>query len=159
MRIIAFSDSHRHYDRVHKLFEETHLTTDLYIFLGDGESDLENIPALYPDKTILSVCGNCDFRSLNPSVGTTEVMGKKIIFTHGHNQLVNFGISRLKKLAADNGADLVLFGHTHERYCDYQDGVYYVNPGSIGEPRDGKSPSYAAIDILKQGILVTHAEI
>lgn len=159
MRIIAFSDSHRHYQNVHKLFETTHLTTDLYIFLGDGENDLDNLIYLYPDKKILSVAGNCDFGSLNPRMGSVEVCGKKILFTHGDHQNVRYGISRLKSLARDNGADVVLYGHTHCRRCDYEDGVYFINPGSIGSPRDGLSPSYAAIDIIPAGVLCTHVDI
>lgn len=160
MRIIVFSDSHRHYDRVHRLFETTHLSTDLYIFLGDGEGDLELIPTLYPGKEILSAAGNCDFRSMNPLVGETTVCGKKIVYTHGHMQMVRFGISGLKSLAEQNGADIALFGHTHIRYLNYENGVYYLNPGSLGEPRDGKAPSYAIIDILRDGgILASHAEL
>ena len=159
MRVIAFSDSHRHYQNVHKLFEATHLTTDLYIFLGDGENDLDNLIYLYPDKKILTVAGNCDSGSLAPGVGTADVCGKKIIFTHGHNHGVNYGMSELKRLAVQNGADVVLYGHTHERRCDYEDGVYYINPGSIGSPRDGLPPSYAAIDIIPAGVLCTHVDI
>ncbi len=159
MRIIAFSDSHRHYSRVHKLFEQTHLSTDLYIFLGDGEGDLDNIPSLYPGKDILSVSGNCDFGSFTPAVSVTEAAGKKILFTHGHMQGVRFGLSHLKELAASNNADIVLFGHTHIRLNKYEDGIYYINPGSLGEPRDGLPPSYAVIDIIPGGVLVTHAEL
>ena len=159
MRIIAFSDSHRHSRNVHKLFEQTQLTTDLYIFLGDGEGDLDDIRSLYPNKRIVSVAGNCDFASMEPFVGAVTVEGKKIIYTHGHHQGVGFGLGGLKKLAADNGADVVLFGHTHERSCEYEDGVYYINPGSIGKPRDCLPPSYAAIDIIPAGVLCTHAEL
>ena len=159
MRIIAFSDSHRHYQNVRKLFEQTALTTDLYIFLGDAEGDLDDIPSLYPDKRILCVAGNCDRGSMEPFVGTVEVEGKKIIYCHGHLQHVNFGLTGLKKLAKDNGADLVLYGHTHVRRCEYKDGVYYINPGSLGLPRDGLAPSYAAIDIIPAGILCTHSDL
>ena len=159
MRIIAFSDSHRHYHNVRKLFEQTQLTTDLYIFLGDGEGDLDDIGIFYPDKRILTVAGNCDYSSMEPFIGTVEVEGKKIIYTHGHLQNVRYGLGDLKKLASDNGADVVLFGHTHERRCDYENGVYYINPGSIGNPRDGLPPSYAAIDVIPAGILCTHAEL
>ncbi len=159
MRIIAFSDSHRNSRNVHKLFENTALTTDLYIFLGDSEGDLDDIPMLYPDKKIISVAGNCDYSSMDPFVAVTEACGKKIVCTHGHLQHVSFGLSGLKKLAQDNEADLVLFGHTHERRCEYKNGVYYINPGSIGKPRDGKGPSYAAIDIIPAGILCTHCDL
>lgn len=159
MRIIAFSDTHRHCDSVHKLFECEHLSADLFIFLGDVEKDLENMNVLYPGKDILSVPGNCDIGSKNPIVATVEVMGKKIVFTHGHNHMVRFGISKLKRLATENAADIVLFGHTHVRHSSYEDGVYYINPGSLGEPRDGKAPSYAIIDIIPGGVLVSHAEL
>lgn len=159
MRIIAFSDSHRNYHNVQKLFEHTHLTTDIYIFLGDGSDDLENIRMFYPDKQILTVAGNCDYRSVDPLMATVEVCGKKILYTHGHMHAVNFGISWLKKLAAENGADVILYGHTHQRRCDYEDGVYYINPGSIGNPRDGLSASFAAIDVIPAGILCTHVSI
>lgn len=159
MRIIAFSDSHRHSRSVHRLFEQTALTTDLYIFLGDGEGDLDDIPMLYPNKTVLCVSGNCDYYSMDPPVATVEVCGKKIVYCHGHLQHVGFGLSGLYGLAKDTGADLVLFGHTHERRCEYKDGVYYINPGSLGLPRDGLAPSYAAIDVLPAGILCTHAEL
>ncbi len=159
MRIIAFSDTHRHRDRVHRLFQETQLTTDLYIFLGDVLPDIENMNSLYPGKEILSVPGNCDFGSYDPDTVTTEVMGKIIVCTHGHRYGVRFGISGLKNLAAEKSADLVLFGHSHIRYCNYVDGVYYVNPGSLGEPRDGLKPSYAVIDVIPEGILVSHAEL
>lgn len=159
MRIIAFSDSHRHYDRVHGLFERTHLSADLYIFLGDVLSDLDNIPYLYPDKNILSVPGNCDFGSRKPLIGVTGAAGKKIIYTHGHMHWVKYGLSKLTELAAQNSADMVLFGHTHQRCSEYLNSVYYINPGSLGEPRDGRAPSYAIIDILPSGVLVSHSEL
>lgn len=159
MRIIVFSDSHRNHRNVRKLFEQTYLTTDLYICLGDTEGDLDDIPALYPDKQILQVAGNCDYGSNLPVMDTVTAEGKKIIFTHGHQHMVNFGLFKLKSLAEDNSADVVLFGHTHARRCEYKDGVYYINPGSLGKPRDGLAPSYAALDIIPAGVLCTHAEL
>ena len=159
MRIIAFSDSHRHAKNVRQLFEQTYLTTDLYIFLGDGEGDLDEILNIYPDRRILISAGNCDYCSKDPQIGITEVCGKRIVYCHGHMQHVGFGLSGLMKLADDNDADIVLFGHTHERRCDYINGVYYINPGSLGQPRDCLPPSYAAIDIIPAGILCTHAEL
>ena len=159
MRIIAFSDSHRNYHNVHKLFEQTALTTDIYIFLGDGISDLDNIVMLYPNKRIVAVTGNCDWHSMEPYINSIEVEGKKIIFTHGHMHDVRSGLDGLKRLAEQNSADVVLYGHTHVRSCDYDNGVYYINPGSLGNPRDGLAPSYAAIDIIPAGVLCTHAEL
>lgn len=159
MRIIVFSDSHSSFWNVRKMLEATNSTTDAYIFLGDGDSDLRIARKLYPEKPFLCVAGNCDYASHEPPVGVFEAAGKKIVYTHGHLQHVDFGLSGLKNLANDNAADVVLYGHTHVRACDYNDGVYYINPGSIGKPRDGKGPAYAALDIIPAGILCTHCDL
>lgn len=159
MRITVFSDSHRCHRNVHAFFEQTRLFTDLYIFLGDSEGDLDNVSVLCPDKQILKVAGNCDYGSYDPTVGVYETEGQRFLYTHGHVQHVNFGLGGLKQLAKDNGATAVLFGHTHERRCDYIDGVYFINPGSLGKPRDGLGPSYCVIDVTKSGILVTHCDL
>ncbi len=159
MRIIVFSDSHGSFRNVKKMLESTASTTDAYIFLGDGESDVKFAREAYPDKLFLCVSGNCDFGSSEQKVGVFEAAGKKIIYTHGHFQHVGFGMSYLENLAKDNAADVVLYGHTHVRSCEYKDGVYYINPGSIGKPRDAKPPSYAALDIIPAGILCTHCDV
>ena len=47
--------------------------------------------------------------------------------------------------------------------CDgkilYEDGRYYVNPGSLSKARDGSRNSYAVIDIEENGILPNIIEI
>lgn len=61
--------------------------------------------------------------------------------------------------------DFVFFGHTHYRMCRKAGKTIFINPGSLGQPRDGKGYSYCIIDIetarhnfmtvnLKQEILV-----
>ena len=56
-------------------------------------------------------------------------------------------------------ADIVLFGHTHERlekYIPTDDGGFYLfNPGSIG----GFKPSYGIINIADSGILLSHGSL
>lgn len=158
MKIIAFSDSHRRSDRVDKLFEKTHLYADLYVFTGDGLDDIENMFYLYPEKKIYAVAGNCDFSSMEPFVREFEASGKKIVITHGHYQHAKFGRSGLEKLARDTKADIVIYGHTHEKKCEYVDGVYYINPGSLGKPNDF-DPSYALIEVLPSGVLCTHCTL
>ena len=45
------------------------------------------------------------------------------------------------------GADLVVLGHTHVPYEVKRQGVWVVNPGSVGMPKDGDSrASYAVLD-------------
>lgn len=158
MKIIALSDSHRRSDRVDKLFEKTHLYADLYVFTGDGLDDIENMFYIYPEKKILCVSGNCDFAAREPFVAQTALCGKNIVITHGHIQRAKSGLAGLKRLAADTGADIVIFGHTHEKTCTYEDGIYYINPGSLGAPHDGV-PSYAVIDVSEKGVLCSHVAL
>ena len=68
----------------------------------------------------------------------------------------NLDIAKL--FARKNGADILLYGHTHIAFTDYDDGLYIMNPGSCGRPREGL-PSYGIIDITKAGVAMHTAEI
>ncbi|MCD7847872.1 MAG: YfcE family phosphodiesterase [Oscillospiraceae bacterium] len=156
MRIIAFSDSHGLHARVEDLINRTKDTTDIYLFAGDVLKDVRNIPEMFPDVKLVTVPGNCDYTSGDLPIQVVEAAGKKIILTHGHLHHVKYGLESLQELAYQNRADVVVYGHTHCRACDYINGIYYVNPGSLALPKDGLPPSYATIDIFpnEKGILV-----
>lgn len=113
---------------------------------------------MFPDIRLIKVPGNCDYSSMEPFIAFTEECGKKIVLTHGHLHRAKYGLDDLKRLAKNNNADIVVYGHTHIRAVDYSDGVYYINPGSLALPKDGLPPSYAIIDILPGGILATVAD-
>ncbi len=158
MRVIAFSDSHGRQGAVARLLSMTCKTTQLYLFAGDGLGDVEAVLKDYPDIRLLSVKGNCDLGSRAAEVAGCKVENTSIIVTHGHNRGVKYGTDGLERLAYENKAQLVVYGHTHCRACEYKNGVYYVNPGSLSLPRDGLGASYAAIDIIPAGVLVTLAD-
>ena len=159
MRVIAFSDSHGRAAAVARLFSETAATTQLYLFAGDGQSDVNFALESYQGLDVRRVRGNCDYCSKEPDVLLVEAGNCRILLTHGHNHVVKYGTDELERMAYENKAQLVVYGHTHCRDCRYSNGVYYVNPGSIALPRDGLAPSYAAIDIIPAGILVTLADL
>ncbi len=158
MRIIAFSDSHGKYDRIEKLIQRTKDSCGLYLFAGDNLRDADGLEISYPGIKLIKVPGNCDFSATEPPIAVVEECGKKIILTHGHLHRAKYGLDDLKRLAKQNEADIVVYGHTHVRAVDYCDGVYYINPGSLALPKDGLPPSYAIIDILPAGILATAAD-
>ena len=158
MRIIVISDTHRGFDAMYSIFERN-TDAELFIFLGDGERELDDIKCLYPDKKILSVAGNCDLASFARDVELTTQASKRILFLHGHSHGVKCGIGEIVRLARENNADIVLFGHTHKRYYCYEDGLHILNPGSASMPRDGKKPSYAYIDITDAGIVCNHVDV
>ena len=160
MRIIGFSDTHGNYSAMHKIFKRNG-DADLFIFLGDGERDLDSLRVQYLDKKIVNVSGNCDFASLTPEndIYMTD-NGIKIFFTHGHKWGVKYSTDRLFYKAKEIGAQIALFGHTHCRYYAYEEGIHILNPGSAGQPRDGKPASYAYIDITKDGgIFCSHVDL
>ena len=50
-----------------------------------------------------------------------------------------------KRQAKKRGADIVLFGHTHNQYTEYQESLCIMNPGSVA------NGDYGVIDITPKG--------
>jgi uncharacterized protein len=48
--------------------------------------------------------------------------------------------------------DVVVFGHTHERYCASLEGTLYLNPGYAGKPRANQPRSVAVLECDDTGI-------
>lgn len=147
------SDSHRATGNLFEIVEKHINTTNLFIFLGDGENDFDDVLALYPDLKYERVSGNCDWYSTYPLYKSITAQGKKIFFSHGHPFHVKFGYDEIIRAARTEKADICLFGHTHNQYTNYDDGLYIMNPGAV---RDGK---YGMIDITKSGIMLIPAKL
>ena len=57
------------------------------------------------------------------------------------------------------GADLVVLGHTHVQYEIKRNGVWIVNPGSVGMPKDGDPrASYAVLDTVTRQVSLGRVE-
>ena len=145
MRALIFSDSHGDFYSLRRAVEHQLEKSQLFVFCGDGLKDWEKLQFLYPSKQFLAVRGNCDFGYDAPVVRMTEFAGKRILLAHGHTFYVKSGLSLLQQSALKNQAELVLFGHTHLSQTSYEEGIWYVNPGSIGASRDGRK-TYAFVD-------------
>lgn len=58
------------------------------------------------------------------------------------------------------GADLLILGHTHVPYVYGVSNRMVVNPGSVGQPRDGDPrASYMLIDVEDGEVVVTHRRV
>lgn len=58
------------------------------------------------------------------------------------------------------GADLLILGHTHVPYVYGVGNRMVVNPGSVGQPRDGDPrASYMLIDVEDGEVFVTHRRV
>ena len=151
MRIVVFSDSHNNFAVLHKIIK-AQPSAELFIHLGDGEAEFDDLCSQYPNKPLLAVRGNCDWVSFKNTEELLTCNGKRVFFTHGHLFNVKVGLESLKNYARGLGADIAMFGHTHAALTAYEDGLYLFNPGSVSLPKDGR-PSYGILDITEAGIV------
>lgn len=157
MKILVFSDSHGR-DEYMKKALEMHPDAEAAIFLGDGLSDFLSLSNVNIAK--LYVRGNCDWNpeySFTPTVDSVTLMNKKIVFLHGHTHGVKSSAEGIIALAKDMNASILLFGHTHTPIEHYENGVYYLNPGTIGGV--GNTPTYGIITLRENGILLSHGTL
>lgn len=94
-----------------------------------------------------------------PEMLRFEVHGKKICICHGSPEdrdCYVYPFEATKALLEIASADLLILGHTHVQFVQKFDRGIILNPGSIGQPRDGIwEPGYAIIEIGKEGIEVS----
>lgn len=149
MKIAILSDTHRHYSAINEaimLLDDI----DVLIHLGDNTDDVQVIERSFKGK-IYNVKGNCDFSTSIPNERIEVIGGKKFFITHGHRYDVKYDLLRLRYRAEELGADVALFGHTHQSYISYEQGLWIINPGSVSLPRDNVK-SIAVIEITEDGI-------
>ena len=170
--LLVLSDSHGRADRVREAVCRSR-GVDRILFLGDGLRDLS---VLSPeDETgLLAVRGNCDgFSFLSDGLPEERFLplgAYHILMMHGHTHGVKSGWERAAAYAAARGADVLLFGHTHEPLSRYLPAgtvvgetvltrpLHVFNPGSIGLPR-GDAPSFGRIDLCEGGIVCSHGSL
>ena len=117
---------------------------DYVFFLGDGIRDLETVSNEFPTVSMDAVYGNCDsgfttFADLSNAVYEKTVVagGVRFLLMHGHKFDVKSTYQRAADYAIAKKADVLLFGHTHNRTDITIDGsdsghVRIINPGSCG---------------------------
>lgn len=144
MKICVFSDSHGYDGNMRAAIELER--PDACFFLGDGERDIARVAESCPELPIYAVRGNCDFGTDRSSSLVCELEGVTIFATHGHlsNVKREAEFYTLASQAAEAGASVTLFGHTHTQHLSQLLGVTLVNPGSAGR---GYYPSYAVLNI------------
>jgi len=150
MRIGVISDTHRIVSSIEQL-EGLIKGLDVLIHLGDNVEDISIIKKFYNGE-IINVKGNCDFSVRTPNDRVEDIGGERIFLTHGHRYNVKGSLAKLRNKALETGANIVLYGHTHIAKIDFEQGIWYINPGSASLPRDGER-SFAIISIDKKGIV------
>ena len=161
MKLLIASDIHGSAYWCRKLTETFAASgADKLIFLGDilyhgprndlpRDYDPKAVTALLNERRrdILAVRGNCD-ADIDQVVLQFPIMadyallseaGKLIFVTHGH-------LFNLEHLPPLHEGDILLHGHTHVPACQEQDGVIYLNPGSLSMPKEDSPHSYMTFD-------------
>lgn len=159
MRIIVISDSHQNYRNLEEIVRRN-LDAQMFIHLGDGESESQQLLRNYPEiaDRFHYVKGNCDYGSDGPIYEIIDVMpGHRIFATHGHRYGVHGSLDFLAQMARENDCDIALYGHTHCSCNTYFNGVYILNPGSASCPRDGNAPSFGCLNVSPAGVLANVA--
>ncbi len=170
--LLVLSDSHGRADRVREAVARGR-GADRILFLGDGLRDL-SVLSPEDEAGLLAVRGNCDgfsfFADGLPEERFFPAHAYHILMMHGHTHGVKSGWERAAVYAAARGADVLLFGHTHEPISVYLPAgttvgetvlarpLHVFNPGSIGLPHGG-APSFGRIDLRSDGIVCSHGTL
>ncbi len=96
---------------------------------------------------ILCVRGNCDAEvdqmvldfPIMAEYSLLYIDGVTIFATHGHQ-------FNLRNLPPHSEGDILLHGHTHVPACIEQDGMRYINPGSVSIPKENSCHSYMVFE-------------
>lgn len=146
MKIIALSDTHGSLmlDNFALLLSDA----DIIAHLGDGYNDAQHLSSEC-GKSIISLKGNCDFSG--QIYQTLVVEGHTILFTHGHAYGVKSDLMRLNYFADEIGADIVFYGHTHIPDVSFFYNKWFINPGSLGRPRNGMR-TYVTVNITADSV-------
>lgn len=130
MRILVLSDSHGNVAHMAQAVEREQPGEIFH--LGDHIRDAERLRRLYPDIPLQTVPGNCDYGCPDAPELLLEREGRRILLLHGHTRRVKESPLAAIYAAREYGADILLFGHTHQPLVDRSGPLWVMNPGSIG---------------------------
>ena len=148
IKLLVLSDSHGDVGTMIDVVEKER--PDEIIHLGDHLQDAEELSYAYPEIPISMVPGNYDFRVGIKEVQTLERQGVTILMAHGHQWRVKSGPALAIEIARETGAQVLLYGHTHEAVCWQDDGMWIMNPGTVGGRR--ARAGYGVIELTKKEI-------
>ena len=150
IRILIISDSHGNLNNVMQVLKKEN-NIDIILHLGDTIQDAISIMETSKDIEFHYVGGNDDNRQKQPKEKIIEGMGGKIFITHGHLYNIKRSFDNIILKSKELKVDIAIFGHNHIQKCIVNDGIIFINPGSISEPRgeDELEFSYSILELSK----------
>jgi uncharacterized protein len=109
----------------------------LIIHAGDigPRSILEQLQSIAP---VVAVCGNVDS-------GLADLSPTETISVNDHLIYILHNVETLDLVPEKAGISMVVSGHSHKARIDRRNGVYYINPGSVGPRRFHLPITYATV--------------
>ena len=159
MEFLIFSDSHGKRKYIAEAVKRQVRKPDAILYLGDGLSDIGD---RWEDIPVIRVRGNCDWHVPAEPVRDLETLsfeGHRLLLTHGHLYGAKSGVGGLLRAAKENGADLVLFGHTHrQELLTFPDEgtekpIYLFNPGSVA------AGDFGTLRLTPDSVLFAHGSL
>lgn len=141
MKVGVISDTHGFLDpRVEKFFDGV----DHVLHAGDvGYASI--IVELGIIAPVTAVLGNCDGDIGCRLTERVEVGRIKFLLHHIVNPRAL--IAPLAEKIAAEKPQVVVFGHTHKKFCETLGGILFFNPGYAGKPKFGAERSVAILHL------------
>lgn len=139
MKIGVLSDTHNFLDpNIADLFAGA----SRILHAGDvgNASIIHELEAIAP---VTAVYGNTDMNLPFNETEVVELAGRKFLVHHIVNPFAP--VERLKDRIARERPDVVVFGHTHKRFCETIGGILFFNPGYAGAPKFNTQRSAAIL--------------
>lgn len=131
MKIGVISDTHaRTIEGIPLSILKALETVDLIVHAGDftQKAVLDGLQAIGQVKAVYGNMDSQELKRILPERDMFETGGKRIGIIHGSG--TPWGIAeRIRKQFS--GVDIIVFGHSHEPYNNYIQGVLLFNPGQV----------------------------
>ena len=147
MQILTISDSHGKVNSIRLLLQRYCSQVQTVIHLGDNANDILQFQHEYPALNMVAVAGNSDFCTSVPKELILTLDTRRVLLMHGHSHNVKMSYDRLIYYAQEKGVDACLFGHSHIPAMFSHGSVFFMNPGSVSEPRGLSKAGYGIITI------------
>jgi len=106
---------------------------------------------------VTAVLGNTDGEIALKETEVVRLSGRKFLVHHVVD--VTSPSAGLKRHLESEGPDVVVFGHTHRRYCESHGRTLFFNPGYAGKPRFHLTRSVAILSCQGHCIATEFVEL
>lgn len=141
LKLGIISDTHGFLDpRVEKIFAGV----DHILHAGDIGNPLIELELKFI-APVTMVLGNNDNGLAFKETEVVTLAGKRFLVHHIVNprELSDSVKARIQK----HRPDAVIFGHTHKKFADTVDGIFFFNPGYAGKPKFGAERSVGLLHL------------